>query len=266
MITIYCFKFNMPPLRCYDLMKQVGFDGVSMMWDETYGGADFRDAPKLAQKAGLLIDSIHAPFEGMNCFWQDNASGEAHAEMFLRFVDDCAVRDVPVLVMHVNYGSEPPPLTELGLGRFIRLLEHAEKKGVKLALENMRNVSQLLQTGTLLERFDSPNLGFCFDSGHHNARLSPSPECDLLTRFGHRLLALHLHDNKGIVTGKNEDDMHLLPFDGTVDWAETMKAITATGYKGAVSLEVCDTGYENLTAEEFLREAYGRAEKLAAMR
>jgi len=264
MTAIYYFIFNKPPVRCYDLMKQAGFDGVSLMWDKAYGGEDFRETPKLAQKANLLLDSIHAPFEGMSFFWKSGSLiGEAATDTLLQCIDDCAEFKIPTMVMHaVAHASfgEAPSLTEIGLRRFANLIERAERKNVKIALENMRNTGQLLQTGELLERFNSPNLGFCFDSGHHNARLSAAPECDLLSRFGHRLFAVHLHDNKG------KDDEHLLPFDGTIDWTATMKAIKDTGYKGATSLEVCNDGYENLTPEEFLKIAFERAKKLEALR
>ena len=84
--------------------------------------------------------------------------------------------------------------------------------------------------------------------------------CDMLSRFGNRLMALHLHDNNGV------DDQHLLPYDGTTEWSVIMKKIAQADYKGAVSLEVVNLGYEDLSPEEFLHLAFERADKLERLR
>lgn len=80
-----------------------------------------------------------------------------------------------------------------------------------------------------------------------------------MSRYGSRLMALHLHDNDG------SSDQHCLPFDGTVDWQKVMKNISQTGYQGAVALEVNNTGYEDRHPEEFLHLAYERAKRLEAI-
>ncbi|MCL1888300.1 MAG: sugar phosphate isomerase/epimerase, partial [Kiritimatiellaeota bacterium] len=111
---------------------------------------------------------------------------------------------------------------------------------------------------------DSPRLGFCFDNGHHNAR---DPQtADLFARFGHRLMALHLHDNEGYLTGAGEEDQHRLPFDGTTDWPARMRAIAATGYNGPTSLEVVHDGDHEKSPSEFLALAFERAARLEALR
>lgn len=246
------------------MIREAGFDGVSIWWGDDYGGYGFREAPILARKAGLYIENVHVPFEPMNHLWEDTLDGGALAEKLLSFVDDCAEHEIPTIVMHASYG-EAPPINKIGLQRFECLIEQAEQKNVKIALENMRRESQLLQASELLEHFDVPSLGFCFDSGHHNIRLSLTPECDLLSRFGHRLMAIHLHDNSGTIATQNDVDQHLLPFDGTIDWNKTMKDIKNTGYNGAIALEVCNVGYEKLSAPEFLQEAFNRAKKLETL-
>jgi len=108
----------------------------------------------------------------------------------------------------------------------------------------------------ILERFDSPNLGMTYDSGHGNVY---PPGMTMLARFGHRLKALHLHDNDG--TG----DQHLLPFDGTVDWPALMKIVRDKGYRGATTLEL-GSAYKELTPEAFLARAYACAARLEALR
>ena len=78
----------------------------------------------------------------------------------------------------------------------------------------------------VLRKFQSPNIGFCYDSCHHT---NYAPDVDLLSLYGNRLFALHLHDNGGI------HNQHQLPFDGSINWNETMNRISLTGYKGATT-------------------------------
>ncbi len=108
----------------------------------------------------------------------------------------------------------------------------------------------------VLSNVDSPRAGFCYDSGHHNCR---TPNEDLLSRYGSRLMSLHLHDNNGI------DDQHRLPFDGTIDWSDTMSKIAQASYTGAVALEATNMGYEDLPPEEFLILAFERAKRLESL-
>ncbi len=89
---------------------------------------------------------------------------------------------------------------------------------------------------------------------------SDNPDDDLLSMYGKRLMALHLHDNGG------KHSQHQLPFDGGIDWPCVMKKIAQTGYTGATALESMNWDYLDLTAEKFLQEAYVRAKRLDAFR
>jgi sugar phosphate isomerase/epimerase len=73
-------------------------------------------------------------------------------------------------------------------------------------------------------------------------------------------MALHLHDNGGSCS------QHQLPFDGSIDWSVVMTNITETRYSGATALEPMNWDYKDLSAAEFLYEAYKKAKKLEAFR
>jgi len=241
----------------FRLIKQAGFDGVLLWWATMPGGGNHQKQPEFARREGLFVENIHANDENANAIWEDTQEGQAVYEYYLQCIDDCAAFEVPAVVVHASNG-EAPPTSEIGLDRFARLLDKAQRRGVNIALENMRRASQVEQTALLLERFDSPNLGFCFDNGHHHARIAR--EMDMLSRFGHRLMALHLSDNHG------ERGEHLLPFDGTVGWQLLMRTITDKGYLGSIALEVVNEGYQDKSPEEFLALAYERAKGLEKLR
>jgi len=165
-------------------------------------------------------------------------------------VDDCVAYAIPTMIVHLSSGNNPPQINPFGFDRIKRLAEKADKYGINVALENLRNSESL---GYILGKIDSPHIGFCYDSGHHHCR---NPKEDLLPKYGSRLMALHLHDNDGT------DDQHLLPFDGTIDWTKTMQNICQTSYSGVIALEVMSRGYEKISADEFLNLAFERAKKL----
>jgi len=237
----------------FRLIKQAGFDGVLLWWATMPSGEDHRKQPELARREGLYIENIHANDENANDFWEDTQNGQTVYEYYLQCIDDCAAFEIPSMVMHASNG-EAPPASEIGVDRFARLVDKAQRSGVNIALENMRRASQVEQMALLLERFDSKHLGFCLDNGHLHARIGH--DMDLLSCFGHRLMALHLSDNHGA------RDMHLLPFDGNIDWPVQMRAIASTGYQGPTTLEVVNEGYQDVPPEEFLSLAFERATKL----
>jgi sugar phosphate isomerase/epimerase len=240
----------------YRLIKQAGFDATIIWWDEE-GWADFRTLPGRARKAGLRVENVHASFDHACDLWADTAAGQAVFAYYTMCVEDCGRFEIPTVVMHTGHGGFPlPPIGELGLGRFEKLIERAEALGVSIALENQCSSEKTERAMALLEHFGSPNLGMCYDSGHGNVC---GRGAEMLARFGHRLKALHLHDNDG--TG----DQHRLPFDGTVDWPALMRMIHEKGYQGATTLEA-GADYPELTTEEYLARAYERAKRLEALR
>ena len=107
-----------------------------------------------------------------------------------------------------------------------------------------------------MERFDIPNVGFCYDTCHH---ANYAPDTDLPALYADRLKALHLHDNGG------SRGQHRLPFDGHVDWDTVTGKIKAAGYKGAVTLEPMNWDYTHTDIRGFLSLAYERARKLEQM-
>ena len=156
-----------------------------------------------------------------------------------------------------------------GLKNFERILKVAKRNKVKIAIENVDCYS-IKHVYYLLDNIKDKSVGFCYDVGHHHLY---NPETDLLKKYGDRLFAVHLHDNlmdwqKGYDYTR---DLHLLPFDGKINFDKVCKKLKAIGYKGVVMLELhkkaCGTPqmYENIDNIKYLAEAYHRAEKLSKM-
>lgn len=103
MITIYdWFGYSLPIYERYHLIKQAGFDGVLLWWSDGFGRGDYPDGPKLAQKAGLFIENIHAPIQNQDDLWLDNLKGEALTNCCLQCIKDCSDFRIPTMVVHLH--------------------------------------------------------------------------------------------------------------------------------------------------------------------
>lgn len=255
-ITIHdYFGYEIPMQERYRIISETGFDGVMLGWcvgpDNTQKTKHLN--PDIARKNGLYIENLHTPFENSNSLWLEGIDGDEYLNTQLSCMEDCARHDIPAMVIHVSGGNNPPSVGRTGLERIKRLVSKAEDYNINLAFENLRRPGHLR---FIFDNVKSERIKFCFDIGHWHCH---TPDEDLISEFGGKLTALHLHDNDGT------DDQHLLPFEGAIDWDKAMREIKSTGYCGAVGLEAGNGGYEAMSPRDFLRLEYERAVKLREM-
>ena len=122
----------------------------------------------------------------------------------------------------------------------------ARECGIGLALENdfeyqpgqPRQRVYCADTDELCELCDAfadpEHVGICYDFGHAN--LTGGYHRRNLRRIGKRLKAVHVQDNHG------EKDEHLLPFFGSIDWAEAMAGLAEIGFQGDLTFEIQEYG------------------------
>ena len=159
-----------------------------------------------------------------------------------------------MVVMHLTDKNEEPQRTEIGLDRLSEIAEHAKTFGIKVAFENTRFMGW---TEYVLENITDENVGFCFDSGHYHVHFDDTLD---FSRFSGRIFAVHLHDND------KSGDQHLLPFDGTLDWDNVVKALKINGYGGSVTLEICRRDeYLATDIDAFYKKGYEIGKKLRKM-
>ena len=237
-------------------LKKVGINRIFLRSEN----ARLDDAIKYFKKYGIICETLHAPYDKINDMWYEGEAGEAMLLRLLDGVDKCAKYEIPVLITHVSSGRPMAPITKIGEERYKRLVDYAGEKGVRVAFENLRyseNLSYAIKC--------NPKAGFCWDTGHENCF---TPGEKFMPIFGERLIALHIHDNMGIV----DSDDHLLPFDGAIDFDEVAKEIAKSGYNGTLMLEVSKESkrngkyiYEDISVEEFYEKAAKALKKLLDM-
>lgn len=257
-------------LKC---IRDAGFDSVfTGFWDDEKT-AVFKDT---SARLGLRYESIHAPFGGINCMWDEGEKGDEYVRRLCAVADTCARFDIGYFTLHCMNVPEfnvdvtaPLKWSQLGLDRFARVVEYAGERGVKACFENVE-FPQFELKG-LLENLCArgyTSLGWTWDVGHEHCY--SAPDFDLTAHFGEMLTGTHVHDNFGqsdphVVTWN--DDSHILPFDGTIDFRRVGRELKKCGYAGTITLE---TGrkpmvpwYRDMKIDEFLAVAHERAVRIA---
>ena len=258
--------YTLPVSELACIVASVGFDGGFLAW---YDGVDLAAHAKSVRDAGLILQSVHAPFRGMQTVWEKGEAGDAMINTLIECLSDCAQVDAPVMVLHPIIGMDRHTPTELGLSRLSHLVEAAEKTSVRLAFENVEGQEYL---DAVMNRFDSPSVGFCWDTGHE---MCYNFSHDMMALYGDRLIATHLNDNLGITDPEHltwHDDLHQLPFDGKADWQGIVNRLKRHSYDGILSFEMVlhnrpnrhtHDEYEAWTTEEYFANVLERARRVA---
>ncbi len=135
--------------------------------------------------------------------------------------EECRNRMVAERAREADKGYLPALIESL-----TELLHHASARHIALGLENRfyyREIPSLDEFAILFRHFShEPLLGYWHDTGHAQVweNIGICAHNDFLTRYGKRLIGIHLHD----VTGVCED--HKAPRMGTVDFTLCAPYIT----------------------------------------
>ena len=252
-INLNCYSNEMPIELQAELMQKNGFT-------KTF---DISDSPlvndktvKILKDSGITFATLHAPFSKINSMWQDGEAGDKMLESLVDGVERCSKHDIPVLVVHLSSKLPPPLISDVGNRRYQKLMETAKSKGVTIAYENQRVLSNLAYA---LEVFE--DAGFCWDTGHEGCF---TPNRQYMPLFGDRLKTVHIHDNMC----EYDKDLHLLPFDGRIDFNRVAKQLVEENYKDVLMLEVFRSNndfYNKYSAEEYYGRAGVAARRLADM-
>lgn len=263
-------QYEYPITQVIQLLSTAGFSAVSPIFSQEL---DLETIGNCVDKHNMTIQSLHAPHGGLYYLWN---SKEPLSYKFQKNITDCidacANFQIPTMVMHgwqgLNYTF---PDEALDFTVFDRIVDYAGEKGVSIAFENLEGEEYL---EALMNRYvDRSYVGYCWDSGHDHCY---PHNLNFLEKFGNRLVMTHINDNLGLrdpegVPSAN-DDLHFLPFDGNIDWENTLsrlknlpkqKILNFELKKRSASTAPNDLIYDNFSTEEFIKLAEQRARKTA---
>ncbi len=214
---------------------------------------------KGAQAAGVKIQQMHMPYPIYVPTGSRELNDYLWKEAAPKSMALCAFLECPYIVIHGFklarfLGSEEKEWEQTE--KFIdSIAPYAKETGAVICIENLYDsVGGHLVEGPccdavkVAERIDRINekyhaevLGFCFDTGHAN--LAGLDMEKFMTRLGHRLKVLHIHDNDGIM------DLHQIPFTfaktrentASTDWDGFIRGLKNIHYDKVLNFETAST-------------------------
>ncbi len=219
-----------------------------------------RAAKRRIDELAMEPYSLHAPFADEIDITSMEAPRRGHArDELLRAADAAGALDVRYLVIHPGpeKGGFPEHerfrRMENAVGVLNEVSRACRERGAALVLENMLphlfsgRVRDLLW---VLGALETTEVGVCLDTGH--AHLSGDLRTVAQKLSGH-LWMMHATDNHG------QEDEHLPPGDGQIDWQRLLRQMLSIGFRGAIILEVAGQADRQATldgarrARRFLR-------------
>lgn len=245
---------NVTPMETIDAIKKVGFKQVFIQWYDRDWECTPQQQVEYAKKLGLTIIFAHLEYKNINAIWEEGQKGEQLVKEYQKDIRECKENGIPMVIMHLTTTNIAPMYNELGLRRIKEIVDYAKDLEVKVAFENTKKLGYLEY---VMQNIANDNVGICYDAGHCHIYFKDAFDYKF---FKNRIFAVHLHDND------QTDDLHLLPYDGTIDWKTVVAKLKECGYEGPITLELCYRyQYLELGIEEFYQKGYERGQMLRKM-
>lgn len=245
---------NVTFFETIEAIKDAGFKKVFVQWYNKDCKPNQEEQLKYIRDCGLNVIFAHLSYYGINDIWLDNETGESLIDRYKNDIKICKENNIPMVIMHLTSKSEAPKYNKIGLKRLKEIVDYAKELNIRVAFENTKIKGYLEY---VIDNIDNENVGICFDSGHYHAHFNDEFDFD---KFKNKIFAVHLHDND------KSADLHLMPFDGTLDWNRVMKNLKQCNYSGPITLELCYRNeYLEMGINEFYKKGYEVGKKLYSM-
>lgn len=166
--------------------------------------------------------------------------GEVYLPKILEILPLMAELDMSLLTLHLwfdaRFVKEEVITFKVGLLRHI--IQKATDSGITVCLENLsETASHMVVPFTQL-----PLLNLTLDLGHAELLSEVNTSYGFIERYPERIKHVHLHDNRG--GDSYQDDLHLLPGEGVVDFEKVFKRLRAMDYERTITLELTPSEIE----------------------
>ncbi len=251
-LSTHLFVFYILNEEIISYVEEYGFENIEIWgmmphfdyYDENY----IERISRILDKHKVRVTSFHSPIY--------RYVGDAAKGMWLMLSDvdennRRAAVDETIKLLQVAERFEPFNFVlhpDLSTNNFVQTLdslkksleelqEQAIRSKIKLALETgikENNVSESILE--IVKEFDESVFGICVDVGHANVGEEP---VTALERSMARLIEVHVSDNNG------EDDTHLLPGEGNMNWDKIIATLKGRDFKGNFVFEIMDPVRDN---------------------
>ena len=256
------FNYGIPLKDQLPMIKNAGFTHISFgsktPHSNNLSAAGQAELRRMLSDTGLEVCSIHNPIrKETEISSPQEETAAAGLDLLKRCIDAAVSLNARTVIFHATASRPDDPETDRRKEIFVeqvhRMLGHVGDQPAQLGVENLSYVPANEISAHSMDEIDHPKYGFCYDSSHAN--LTP-PLTAMLKRYGDRLMTTHISDNWG------EKDDHLLPWEGDIAWDALCRALSEIPFRGVFLMEPTMAGSSFQEPDEFLREAFTRAQKL----
>lgn len=225
------WDFSMFAMCKYDWKNNCMLDN-----DHPLAGKNYLEFARRLRRIGLdngiECNQSHAPFP--------TRVPEIRA-CYKRAIECTAEAGGKICIIHPDNDKSAEENAEM----YLELLPFAKDHGVRIATENMWNWNNDTDEAApaacshhddFVKHIDAVNDEFftaCLDIGHAEMRGLKTDAVTMIKTLGHRLGALHVHDND------KHNDSHQIPFSMQIDFDAFVAALREVNYQGDMTLE-CD--------------------------
>ena len=226
--------------KTIDIFSEAGFEEIDFNTDlkeyhtDMYDEDFYRSIKQYASDKGIGFEQTHAPFASS---YADKEKTEQRFEDIVRSMKHSSWLGAQMIVIHpckhIDYreANNYDLMFEYNLNFYKKLIPYAEAFGIKIAIENIPDCITETAEGLLelIHTLNNEVFTVCYDVGHAN--ICGQDPADMIRKLGKHIGCTHIHDNDGI------GDTHTLPYYGTIDWENVMKAFAEIGYEGNLNYE-----------------------------
>jgi len=237
-------------VECVKQLKESGVKTIELMYESKL------EVPinkkNIAELKSFNLDySMHGPFLGQVFAHPNNIYGNFYLGL-VRDALECAASvgckefvmhggKLPSSFMKVESGDSREYFVDLFIGRYGKLFERYDKKGVKVLVENLHEGEIGGEVGDFLQiKKALPFVGFCFDIAHAANTNSVNR---FISEFGSSIGYVHATDND------LRSDQHLALGKGKIDFRGVFKRLK--GFDGKVIVE-CLKFDDCMSSKEYL--------------
>ncbi|MEO1668444.1 MAG: sugar phosphate isomerase/epimerase family protein [Chloroflexota bacterium] len=198
---------------------------------------DLQALANMVRDMGMNVHSFHQSGFKTLLNTPDDPGYKASLDECIAQAEALAVFEPEIMVIHVATPTVPSDeIARDVLQRSGQSLDEfgqmCQQFGVKPAVENSPIANSISYNLRLIPYTTPDYVGLTIDAGHvhctgHDAVTS-------IKQAGSRLIHLHIADNHG----PEEGDVHLIPHEGTVDWAGVYNALIEIDYPGVFMYEL----------------------------
>ena len=222
---------------CIDYQGFVNIESDFFKLPEEEFMAEIAEQKALISSHGMAVSQAHAP-------WRTPRDGDAEERKRWVLAMEKAIRGtaafgshrfvVHPLMPYMDTAENPEEVWQMNEEFLAHLADYAKDYGVIVCLENMPfpdfPIATVAHDLEMLRRLNRENLRICLDTGH--AAIFYGANVGQAVRdIADKLEAVHIHDNMG------ENDEHLIPRDGIIDWDGVCEALKEVGFDKVFSLE-----------------------------